>query len=239
MKELLVGEVAVVTGAGSGIGAAVAQSFLKSGASVVATGRRMKKLERLGKHEKLELIAGDVPEPDFAGNLLDTAISRFGKCDIVVNNAGVMWAGASHEIDIEHVISMVRVNIEAAFRVAHLFVRYFYKQNSGHIINTSSVLGTKVRPNAGAYSATKYAVEALSETMRMELAETNVKVTCVEPGLVMTDLHDHFDVHPKDASGLDKPLVPDDVARIVLEVATQPTHVLIPKVMILPKHGAI
>ena len=126
MKELLVGKVAVVTGAGSGIGAAVAQSFLKSGASVVATGRRMKKLERLGKHEKLELIAGDVTEPDFAENLLDTAISRFGKCDIVVNNAGVMWAGASHEIDIEHVISMVRVNIEAAFRVAHLFVRYFY-----------------------------------------------------------------------------------------------------------------
>ena len=239
MKELLVGKVAVVTGAGSGIGAAVAQSFLKSGASVVATGRRMKKLERLGKHEKLELIAGDVTEPDFAGNLLDTAISRFGKCDIVVNNAGVMWAGASHEIDIEHVISMVRVNIEAAFRVAHLFVRHFHKQNSGHVINTSSVLGTKVRPNAGAYSATKYAVEALSETMRMELAETNVKVTCVEPGLVMTDLHDHFDVHPKDASGLDKPLVPDDIARIVLEVATQPAHVLIPKVMILPKHGAI
>ena len=239
MKELLEGRVAVVTGSGSGIGAAVTQSFLKSGASVVATGRRMKKLERLGQHEQLELVAGDVTEPDFAGHLLDTAISRFGKCDIVVNNAGVMWAGPSHEIDIEHVISMVRVNIEAAFRDAHLFVRHFYKQNSGHIINTSSVLGTKVRPNAGAYSATKYAVEALSETMRMELSETNVKVTCVEPGLVITDLHDHFDVHPKDASGLDEPLVPDDIARIVLEVATQPEHVLIPKVMVLPKHGAI
>ena len=96
-----------------------------------------------------------------------------------------------------------------------------------------------MRPNAGAYSATKYAVEALSETMRMELAETNVKVTCVEPGLVITDLLDHFDVHPKDVSRLDKPLVPDDIARIVLEVATQPAQVLIPKVMILPKHGAI
>tara|TARA_B100000470_G_C19757828_1_gene376875 strand:- start:772 stop:1224 length:453 start_codon:yes stop_codon:yes gene_type:complete len=150
-----------------------------------------------------------------------------------------MWAGAAHEIDIEHVVSMVRVNIEAAFRVAHVFVRYFHKQNSGHIVNTSSVLGTKVRPNAGAYSATKYAVEALSETMRMELAETNVKVSCVEPGLVMTDLHDHFDVHPKDASGLDEPLVPGDIARIVLEVVTQPEHVLIPKVMVLPKHGTI
>jgi NADP-dependent 3-hydroxy acid dehydrogenase YdfG len=239
MKASLQGKVAVVTGSGSGIGAAVTGSFLRAGASVLATGRRLEKLEQLSEHEKLELIAGDVTEPNFANTLLDTAITRFGHCDIVVNNAGVMWAGAAHEIDIEHVVSMVRVNIEAAFRVAHVFVRYFYKRNSGQIINTSSVLGTKVRPNVGAYSATKYAVEALSETMRMELSETNVKVSCVEPGLVITDLHDHFDVHPKDASGLDEPLVPEDIARIVLEVATQPDHVLIPKVMVLPKHGTI
>ena len=239
MKESLEGKVAVVTGSGSGIGAAVTESFLKSGASVLATGRRMAKLERLGKHGKLELIAGDVTEPDFANDLLELAINKFGRCDIVVNNAGVMWAGAAHEIDIEHVVSMVRVNIEAAFRVAHVFVRYFFEQNSGHIVNTSSVLGTKVRPNAGAYSATKYAVEALSETMRMELAETNVKVSCIEPGLVITDLHDHFEVHPKDASGLDEPLIPGDIARVVLEVVTQPEHVLIPKVMVLPKHGTI
>jgi len=239
MEGSLQGKVAVVTGSGSGIGAAVTKIFLKSGASVLATGRRIEKLDRLGKHERLELIAGDVTEANFANDLLQTSITKFGRCDIVVNNAGVMWAGAAHEIDIEHVVSMVRVNIEAAFRVAHVFVRYFYKQNSGHIVNTSSVLGTKVRPNAGAYSATKYAVEALSETMRMELAETNVKVSCVEPGLVITDLHDHFDVHPKDASGLDEPLVPGDIARIVMEVVTQPEHVLIPKVMVLPKHGTI
>ena len=239
MKGSLQGKVAVVTGSGSGIGAAVTETFLESGAAVIATGRRMKKLARLGEHENLECIAGDVTEANFANDLLEAAIARFGRCDIVVNNAGVMWAGAAHEIDIEHVVSMVRVNIEAAFRVAQVFVRYFHKQNSGHIVNTSSVLGTKVRPNAGAYSATKYAVEALSETMRMELAETNVKVSCVEPGLVMTDLHDHLDVHPKDASGLDEPLVPGDIARIVLEVVTQPEHVLIPKVMVLPKHGTI
>ena len=239
MKGSLHGKVAVVTGSGSGIGAAVTETFLESGAAVLATGRRMKKLARLGEHKNLECIAGDVTEPNFANELLEAAITKFGRCDIVVNNAGVMWAGAAHEIDIEHVVSMVRVNIEAAFRVAHVFVRYFHKQNSGHIVNTSSVLGTKVRPNAGAYSATKYAVEALSETMRMELAKTNVKVSCVEPGLVITDLHDHFDVHPKDATGLDEPLVPADIARIVLEVVTQPEHVLIPKVMVLPKHGAI
>ena len=239
MNGSLAGKVAVVTGSGSGIGAAVTESFLVAGASVLATGRRIEKLEKLSRSENLELVVGDITGPDFAGNLLEAALSRFGQCDIVVNNAGVMWAGAAHEIDIEHVVSMVRVNIEAAFRVAHLFVRHFHQQNSGHIINTSSVLGTKVRANAGAYSATKYALEALSESMRMELAETNVKVSCVEPGLVITDLHDHFDVHPKDASGLDEPLVPDDIARIVLEVATQPAHVLIPKVMVLPKHGTI
>ena len=103
----------------------------------------------------------------------------------------------------------------------------------------ASVLATKVRPNTGTYSATKYAVEALSESMRLELADTNVKVTCIEPGLVITDLHDHFAIHPKDALGLKQPLRPEDIANIVLTVATQPDHVFVPKVMVLPKHNAI
>ena len=239
MSGGLKGQVAVVTGSGSGIGAAITHSFLDAGASVLATGRRAEKLGRLGEHQSLITLVGDVTEPDFADRLLSRALDAFGRCDIVVNNAGVMWSGAAHEIDIEHVVAMVRVNIEAAFRGAHVFVRHFFTQNTGQIINISSVLGTKVRPNTGTYSATKYAVEALSESMRLELADTNVKVTCIEPGLVITDLHDHFAIHPKDALGLKQPLRPEDIANIVLTVATQPDHVFVPKVMVLPKHNAI
>ena len=239
MPDGLEGQVAVVTGSGSGIGAAITHLFLDAGAKVLATGRRNEKLKRLGSRESLVTLPGDITEPDFADRLLGHALDSFGRCDIVVNNAGVMWSGAAHEIEIDHVVSMVRVNIEAAFRIAHVFVRHFVKENTGQIINTSSVLGTKVRANVGAYSATKYAVEALSEAMRLELADTNVKVTCIEPGLVMTDLHDHFEVHPKDVIGLEEPLQPVDIARIVLHVATQPAHVLVPKVMVLPKHNAI
>ena len=239
MSGELEGQVAVVTGSGSGIGAAITHSFLGAGASVLATGRRAEKLDTLGDHKSLITLAGDITEPDFADRLLSGALDAFGRCDIVVNNAGVMWSGAAHKIEIEHVVSMVRVNIEAAFRVAHVFVRHFVGQNTGQIINTSSVLGTKVRPEAGVYSATKYAVEALSESMRLELADTNVKVTCIEPGLVLTQLHDHFETHPKDVLGLKQPLRPEDIANIVLTVVTQPDHVLVPKVMILPKHNAI
>ena len=239
MTDGLKDKVAVVTGSGSGIGAAITHSFLDAGASVLATGRRAEKLANLGSHGSLVTVAGDITEPDFADHLLGRAIDAFGRCDIVVNNAGVMWSGAAHEIDVEHVVSMVRVNIEAAFRVAHVFVRHFFNQNAGQIINTSSVLGTKVRPNAGAYSATKYALEALSESMRLELADTNVKVICVEPGLVMTDLHDHWETHPKDALGLERPLQPEDIASIVLHVATLPDHVFVPRIMVLPKHNAI
>ena len=239
MPDGLEGQVAVVTGSGSGIGAAITHLFLDAGAKVLATGRRNEKLKRLGSRESLVTLPGDITEPDFADRLLGHALDSFGRCDIVVNNAGVMWSGAAHEIEIDHVVSMVRVNIEAAFRVAHVFVRHFFNQNAGQIINTSSVLGTKVRPNAGTYSATKYALEALSESMRLELADTNVKVICVEPGLVLTDLHDHWETHPKEALGLERPLQPEDIASIVLHVATQPDHVFVPKIMVLPKHNAI
>ncbi len=239
MLDNLTGQVAVVTGSGSGIGAAITQSFLNAGAKVLATGKRIEKLKKLGSHEGLSIMAGDITEPAFADQLLGRALDEFGRCDIVANNAGVMWSGAAHEIEIDHVVSMVRVNIEAAFRVAHVFVKHFFQQNSGQIINTSSVLGTKVRANAGAYSATKYAVEALSEAMRLELADTNVKIICIEPGLVMTDLHNHFETHPKDMIGLEDPLQPEDIAEIVLHTVLQPPHVLVPKVMVLPKHNAI
>ena len=239
MSGELDGQVAVVTGSGSGIGAAITQSFLGAGASVLATGRRPEKLDMLGDHKSLITLSGDITEPDFADRLLGGALDAFGRCDIVVNNAGVMWSGEAHEIDIEHVVSMVRVNIEAAFRVSHVFVRHFVSQNTGQIINMSSVLGTKVRAGAGAYCATKYAVEALSESMRLELADTNVKVICVEPGLVLTDLHDHWEIHPKEALGLERPLQPEDIASIVLHVATQPDHVFVPRIMVLPKHNAI
>jgi NADP-dependent 3-hydroxy acid dehydrogenase YdfG len=119
--------------------------------------------------------------------------------------------------------------------LTYKFLKLFKKQGFGHIINISSVLGTKVRPTAGAYAASKFAMEALSEALRMELTGTNIKISCIEPGLVMTELHNDWDIHPKDSMGIHEPLTVDDIVRTVKFIMEQPEHVRIPKLMILPK----
>ncbi|MDP6351349.1 MAG: SDR family oxidoreductase [Alphaproteobacteria bacterium] len=234
MGEDLSGKVAVVTGAGSGIGRAVAEGFRDAGMKLVVTGRRAHKLDGFGDGDEIAKVAGDITDPALPGHLLEVALDRFARCDFAVNNAGYMTSGPIADIDIDKVCHMVRVNVEAAYRVAHVFVRHFSAVGEGHLINTSSVLATKVRATAGAYCGTKYAIKALSEALRMELGTTKVKVSCVEPGLVLTELHEDFEVHPKDQLGIDEPLRPADVARAVMFQVSQPDHVLIPRLMILP-----
>lgn len=113
-------------------------------------------------------------------------------------------------------------------------MQHFVERNEGHLINVSSVLGTKVRPTAGAYAGTKHAIEALSEALRMEVAATPVRVSCIEPGLVATQLHRDWGVHPTESMGISEPLQPEDVARCVAFMLTQPAHVRIPRMMVLP-----
>ena len=122
--------------------------------------------------------------------LITRAYQAFGQCDVVVNNAGIIEVGTIENIDIDRVCEMMRVNVEAAVRVAYTAVRRFKSQHSGCLINISSVLGTKVRATAGAYAASKHAIEALSGALRLELARTHVRVVCIDPGLVRTHLHD-------------------------------------------------
>ncbi len=239
MAGELEGKVAVITGAGSGIGLATAQRFRAAGAKLVVNGRRANKLDRLDDGDDVRKIAGDVLDPELAGQLLRCAIDEFGGCDIAFNNAGVMTAGTAVDIDIDKVCEMVRINVEGAYRFAYTFVKYFVERGAGHLINTSSVLGFKVRPTTGPYAGTKYAIEALSEALRLELAGTKVKVSCIEPGLVLTELHNEFPVHPKDLLGIEAPLDPADVAECVLFLATRPDQVYVPRLMVLPKHQEI
>jgi len=91
-----------------------------------------------------------------------------------------------------------------------------------------------VRPGAGAYAGTKYAIEALSEALRMEVGGSNVKVSCLAPGLVLTELHDHWPVHPAKRLNITKPVMPEEVARCVRFILEQPDHVRIPRLLIMP-----
>jgi NADP-dependent 3-hydroxy acid dehydrogenase YdfG len=227
--------VAIITGASSGIGEAMARELSEAGMRLVVAARRKERLDKLiAELPNAVAVVGDVLDPELPQKLIDTACSAFGRCDVVCNNAGFMTAGSIDDIDIELVCEMVRVNVESAFRLAFTAVRYFKQAGSGHLVNTSSVLGVKVRPSAGAYAGTKHAIEALSEDLRIELAGTGVKVTCIEPGMVMTELHNKFPVHPKDSMGIDKVLEPADIARCVRFVLEQPAHVSIPRLMVLP-----
>lgn len=231
---VLEGRVGVVTGASSGIGMETVRELAKAGARVVMTARRAGRIEALAKETGAVAIPGDITGDKLPGKLLAAALEKFGRCDIFVNNAGVLETGTVEETDIDVMCRMVRVNVEAAFRAAYVFLKHFKKENRGHLVNLSSILGTKVRATTGAYAGTKYAIEALSEALRMELAGTGVHVTCIEPGLVLTELHDRWPVHPAKSLNIARPLRPPDIVRCIMFALTQPDHVRIPRLMIMP-----
>ncbi|MDI6401098.1 SDR family oxidoreductase [Balneolaceae bacterium ANBcel3] len=230
--------ICLVTGASSGIGRAVAKALIQQKYTVIATARRTERLQQLGLPEK-GIYAGDLNDPSFQKKMEEGIYNDYGSCDYLFNCAGMVEAGTIEEIDIERVSSMIRLNIETTFRLTYAFLKRFKKQGFGHIVNISSVLGTKVRPTAGAYAATKYALEALSEALRMELAGSNIAVSCIQPGLVYTEFHDHWETHPKDSMNIPDPLTPEDIADMVRFIMNQPPRIRIPKLMILPRDHVI
>lgn len=233
-------QVAIITGASSGIGEAVARDLHEAGMKLLITAQRQDRLAALaGELSGAQFIAGDITEPALPQRLIDHALETFGQCDVVLNNAGVIEATTIAEADVDRICRMVRINVEAAFRLAYLALKHFVKAGCGHLVNTSSILGTKTRPTVGAYAGTKHAIEALSESLRMELAGSDVKVSCVEPGVVMTDLHRDWPQHPTQMFNIKAPLVPADIARCVRFILEQPAHVRIPRMMVLPGEHVI
>lgn len=227
-------KVCLVTGASSGIGNAIAKALTEDGMKVIVTARRFERLQNLDI-EPDDIIPGDLNSPDLQDKLEKHIFTRYGKCDFLFNCAGMIESGTIEEINIERLTAMLRLNVESTFRLTYKFLKRFKEQGYGHVVNISSVLGTKVRPTAGGYAASKFAMEALSEALRMELTGTNIQVTCIEPGLVLTELHNHWKVHPKDSMSIHQPLNTGDIVSTVRFILNQPDHVRIPKLMILPK----
>jgi NADP-dependent 3-hydroxy acid dehydrogenase YdfG len=227
-------KICLITGASSGIGYAIAKALHADNYKVIATARRLNKLQELGLDSN-DVFAGDLNISDFQDSIESYIFNTYGKCDFLFNCAGTIEVGTIEDIDIDKLTSMIRLNIESTFRLTYKILKRFKKQGFGHVINISSVLGTKVRPTAGGYAATKYAIEALSEALRMELTGTNIKISCIEPGLVMTELHNDWKVHPKESMNIHEPLCVDNIVDTVRFIIGQPEHVRIPKLMILPK----
>lgn len=235
-------QVVIVTGASSGIGMGVAKELANRGMRVVATGRNAEQLDSLANEigrERCAIVIADVADAETPAKLLATALENFGRCDVVFNGAGVMHAGPIDEIDTDQICQMIRVNVEGFTRMAYTALKHFNSVGSGHLINVSSILGTKVRPGTGVYAGSKFYVEALSEALRMEVAKSDVKVSVIQPGVVESGLQNHFKVHPREVLGIETPLTAADIARCVCFILEQPAHVRIPIMMALPGEQAM
>jgi NADP-dependent 3-hydroxy acid dehydrogenase YdfG len=237
MKHKNTEKVAVITGATNGIGTAIVRSLSSAGYSLVLSSPSSEKLGWLTT--QLEgpavVIAGNLRVESMPETMLAAALNNFGRCDVCFNNGGLIEAGTVETVDIERICNMVRVNVEGAFRMAYTFLQYFAQQGRGHLFNTSSILAKKVRPPVGAYAATKFAVEALSEALRMELCKSEVRISCIEPGLVRTGYQDRWEVPPDALMGMSEPLEPEEVAKMVLVILEEPAHLRVPQHMLAPR----
>ena len=215
------GRVAVITGATGGAGAAVAKALSKAGYSLVLTAPSMEKLSALASQLRgpSTVIEGNLGDESLPETLLYAALDRFGRCDVCFNNGALFEAGIIETVDIERLSSMVRVNVEGSFRVAYVFLKHFVSENAGHLVNVSSALGSRSRPTA--YAATQRAIEVLSDALAAELADTEVLVSCIQPGLAKTGLHHRWEIAPEGAAGSGYSLESEDFARMVLFILQQ------------------
>jgi len=228
------GQVIIITGASSGIGKATAEVLSRAGMKCVLTGRSTEKLEALAASlDEAAVCVGDITDPQLPERLITTARERFGRLDALFNNAGIMNIGSVEDADIDALCYMIRVNYEALVRMSYHVLRFFKKQGRGFLLNTSSLAGLKTFPRFGVYNGTKFAVEALTDALRMEMAGSGVRVAAVEPGRTGTHLFDHWAEDEKfdPADGM---LTPEDVARAVRFMLEQPEEVVIPRMLVMP-----
>jgi NADP-dependent 3-hydroxy acid dehydrogenase YdfG len=243
MASRLDGKVAVVTGASSGIGEATVRALAAEDAAVVAGSRRKERLD--GLVETVTQSGGraigvecDVTDEQQAHALVDRAIEEFGRIDILVNNAGVMLLSRVERGLSDQWRQMFDVNVLGLLYATDAAVRVMKEQGSGHLINISSVAGRKSRATTGVYSGTKFAVNAISETLRQELLEDNIRVTIVEPGAVATELATHItdEDAKQNLSGLLSLdiLQAEDIASAIAYCVTQPERVSVNEILIRP-----
>lgn len=239
----LAGKVAIVTGASSGIGEATASGLAAAGAKVAIAARRSDRLKGLA-----DRIAGaggvalqvetDMTRTEDIARLVDATIAQWGRLDILVNNAGVMLLSPLAEARAEDLRHMVELNLTSLMELTRVALPHL-KASKGHIVNISSVAGRVANPGASGYSATKFAVVAFSEAMRREVYADKVRVTVIEPGLVLTELGDHI-TNTGMKAGLEQRkaamegLQAEDIAAAVLYAVTQHPRVNVNEILIRP-----
>lgn len=179
-------KVVLVTGASSGIGREIAVFLAKHNYKVYGVARRVGKLQELNKLG-IETLQMDVTDEDSVKNTVDAIINREGIIDVLVNNAGYGEYGAIEDVSIENARYQMEVNVFGLARITQLVLPYMRKQKSGNIINISSVGGKAANPLGGWYHASKFALEALSDSLRLEVKQFGINVTVIEPGGIKSE----------------------------------------------------
>lgn len=239
--ERIEGKVVVITGASSGLGEAAARALAESGAKLVLGARRIERLRELANEIQQGADAAvqtDVTDPEQVRRLVDHAVDRHGRIDVILNNAGLMPHSPLERLKIQEWDRMIDVNIKGVLYGIAAALPHMIRQKSGHIINTSSVAGHKVRPGSAVYAATKHAVRVISEGLRMEVKPHNIRTTVISPGAVESELPNSIS-DPDVAAGVrqfyDQVAIPaDSFARCVLFAMSQPEDVDINEILFRP-----
>lgn len=224
---------AIVTGASGGIGKAIAEKLAAEKMKVVLVARSADKLNEIAEEltnkydTQVLAIPTDIAQQLEVENMVKQAEETFGTIDVYVNNAGLMLDAAVTEGQLEKWEQMIDVNIKGMLYGLHQVIPNMINQKRGHIINISSVSGKEVTKKSTVYSATKFAVRAISMGLEKELAHTGVRVTNVSPGMVNTSLIDGYEMKRK-------PLEANDIANAIYYAISQPDYVNMNEITIRP-----
>ena len=241
-------KIVMVTGATSGIGEACAKKFAQGGYNVIITGRRKEKLDALKKELEgmgAEVLAMqfDVREREAAKKAVEFLKDKWAKIDVLINNAGLaLGLDKEYEGDFDDWDTMIDTNVKGLLNMTRFVVPAMVERNEGHIINIGSVAGDAAYANGNVYCATKAAVKTITDGLRIDVAESNVRVTNLKPGLVQTNFS-NVRFHGDDARADNvykgvKPLTGDDIADVAFYAASAPAHVQIAEVLVLATHQA-
>jgi len=243
MSNNIKDKVVVITGASSGLGEATARLLSAEGAIVVLGARRVDRIQSLAeelnaKGGKALAVATDVTHHEQVKKLVDTAVQKYGRVDVMINNAGLMPHSPLERLKIDDWNRTIDVNVKGVLYGIAAALPHMKQQKSGHIINVSSVAGHKVTPNGAVYCATKHAVRAISEGLRVEVKPYNIRTTIISPGAVATELPDSI-TEPDIAAGVSKfyketAIPADSFARAVVFAMSQPEDVDINEILFRP-----
>lgn len=241
-------KIALITGATSGIGKACAEKFAQGGYNLILTGRRAELLNALRREleqtgAEVKALVFDVRDAEAARQALESLPETWQQIDVLINNAGLaLGLDKLYEGSIEEWNTMIDTNIKGLLTMTRLVVPRMIERNDGHVINIGSLAGDAAYGGGNVYCATKAAVKAITDGLRIDVADSAVRVTNIKPGLVETNFSVvRFHGSQERADNVYKgvqPLTGEDIADVVFYAASAPKHVQIAEVLVLATHQA-